>query len=715
MRIQLPFGLPFEIVGHRPGHPIRGAGPADTETPPTRSYLPVQIRRTRRPAWASLVATHPAVGDAGTPAASHTVVAAEGANAVNVGNTAQAFAIASAENAESTMAPSPEAVAAGLQSVRDWVARAPLDERQQRQDVAVEFEQCWIQHDSPHLSIHFKSTLTSLPPVPPHAASLMILGCGNLRTLPDLSHVTQLKTLALGTCGRLVTIPDLNAATQLKTLHVEDCEGITVAPDFAACSVLEDISFTACPRLTAFCSLAGRASLKELDLSYCPSIATPINVAGCAQLQEMTLLNCCLVPSIDVSACNQLRRVSLSECTALTAIPPMGHMQRLSYIDIMHTGVTSLPDDIVSLPADCRMFLDATRLSDAVRNRLDHIMNAPGYAGPRIEYTLENSPAQTTARPLVEEVAAWRAEAPAHLQQAFFGFDWNALGQHDNVNAFSIFLGRVRETNDYLHATPALKAATQARMAALLIHLQADPALRENCLNLALDAVNTCGDRIAIRLMDMENLATTAAARAAIDAGHFDNNPQALVDLCKGQHRLAIVAEEADNKVASLHFTDPIEVHLGYLTKLVEPCRLPVQISTMLYPACARVTDDDLAAVTKKLSNAGLSIAEAAANNQAYQHALAASELMRALLRRLQPMQMQAADAATASLIEEAKNSLHEALDVLNPDDANFAHQNRQLMAAFKAAEIDIPTRAVLPVLQKFLSARGIDNGLGPA
>lgn len=733
MRIQLPFGLPFEIVGHRPGYPIRGAGPTNANTdanvPPTRSYLPVQIRRVQRPAWANPVAASTAA-DSAAPPATHGAVAAGGANVANISGvvnvtgganalhinlTDHASAIATTQIAEHAAAPSAESVAAGLRSVQEWVDSGPDNERLQRQEVGAEFRRCWTSADTAQLQIYFKSTLTSLPTLPPHVTSLMILECGNLRTLPDLSRATKLQNLALGACDSLVTIPDLNANTLLKALHVEGCQGIVVPPDSSACTVLEEITFTACSNMTTFPSLAGRTALKELDLSFCPAIATPVNVAGCTQLQELALRNCSRVPSIDLSGCNQLSRVSLSVCAALTTIPSLGHLQRLSYMDVMQTGITSLPDDIVSLQEDCRILLDATHLSDAVRNRLDHIMNAPGYAGPRIEYTMGDSPVATRARPVVEEVAAWHAEAPVHLQQVLTSFDWSALGQHDNVDAFSIFLGRVRETNDYLHATPALKAATQSRVATLLIQLQSDPVLRENCLNLALDAINTCGDRVAIRLMEMENLATTAAARTAIDAGHYDNNPQALVDLCKGQHRLAIVATEADNKVASLHFTDPIEVHLGYITTLAQSCQLPVQISTMLYPACARVTSDDIAAVTKKLSNAGGSPAEAAANDQAYQHALAASELMRALLHRLQPAQMQAADTDTATLIEQAKNTLHESLDALNPSDENFVQQNRQLMAAFKAVETDLPIQATLPVLHNFLSVRGIDSGLGAA
>ena len=270
-------------------------------------------------------------------------------------------------------------------------------------------------------------------------------------------------------------------------------------------------------------------------------------------------------------------------------------------------------------------------------------------------------------------------------------------------------------TRDYRHPSPGLLAATQRRVATLLVQLQTDSSSREDCFNLALDAVKSCGDGIAVRLMAMENLALRSAANAAIDAGIYDDKPQALVDFCKGQHRLALVAEEADSKVAGMQLTDPIEVHLGYITKLAESPALPVQISTMLYPACAKVTDEDIAAVRKKLSNAGLSAQEAAANDQAFLAAMADSPLMRKLLLRLQPYEMQTVTTQCITLIKDAQTRLHARMESLDPDAANFPQQSRQLMAAFHAVETDIPLGATLPVLQSFLLNRGIASGMNDA
>jgi hypothetical protein len=374
-----------------------------------------------------------------------------------------------------------------------------------------------------------------------------------------------------------------------------------------------------------------------------------------------------------------------------------------------------VPEDFLSLPPDCDIQLDASRLSDAVRNRLLHVMNEPDYVGPRIEYSMGQPSSPVPAGPIEDEVDVWRGEAPPHLQQALTEFNWRAVPKTDNVNAFAQFLVRMRETNDYKNASPALKTATQHRLATLLKQMQTDSTLRENCFNLATDAVDTCGDRIALRFLDMENCAVISAAKAALDAGKYDDNPQALIDVCKDQHRLTIIAKEADDKTASMNYVDAIEVRLGYLTRLAGPYQLPVQISTMLYPEWSHVSADDITAVRKKCSNDGLSPTDCAENDQAYQRALAASDLMRAQLERWDAPRMREANATKDQLVKQAADTLYEALDALDQNTTNFREQNRQLNSTFNSLETDIKVQTTLPVLHAFLQAHHLDSGLGNA
>lgn len=780
MRIQLPFGVPYEIVGHRPGQPVKRDESNNNPAPTARDFLPFKLRRVARPAWAnennfraaartaapaampalqretistntptrsaSTAVNHaaeqvvertaehadvhviehaPEQADARTPihtpehtdvhttahAAEHEEVSVAAHTPVTA-HTPSDISNPIAEH-QITYAPAEQSLVQNFEALAKWIDDGPMVERNERRDIAEVIAQCWISSRATKLKIHGKNLISSLPPLPPRLTDLEVWGCARITTPPVIAGHPRLQNLSFVACGSLQTIPDASHCKQLKSYTVQDCDGIVDPQDLSGCSKLTEVGYSGCRNLRALPNMSACPELEWLDLSDCKNLAGPVDLSANPRMKTLMMSGCHSVTALELDGCERLDTIFLQDCPALTTLPRLGHLQNLESLQMQDTPFTSLPDDIVSLPSTCQIQLDASRLSDAVRNRLAHVMNAPDYAGPQIQYSMGQAPSAIEARPVGEEVDAWRAEAPPHLQQALTGFDWHALPAHDNVKAFATFLVRVRETSDYRHGSPELKAATQQRMAALLVQMQSDPTLRENCFNLATDAVDTCGDRVALRMLDMDNLAVVSEAKTALAAGKYDQNPQALIDLCKGQHRLAIIATEAENKVATMHFTDSVEVHLGYLVKLAETYQLPVRISTMLYPACSGITDNDIAAVSKKLASDGSTAEQSAANDQAYQHALAGSELMRGLLHRLQPAQMQAANADNAKLIEQAKNTLHEALDALNPDDADFMQKNRQLMATFKAIEADIPIRATLPVLQNFLQTRGFEGGLG--
>ena len=718
MRIQLPFGVPYEIVGHRPGQPVRRDEANPATAPAVRDYLPFKLRRVARPAWAnennfraapSIDATaqrRDAVGTT-TPAPTAPVGVEHAVEHSPDGPSTPIAAHPTTQLSEQ------ESLAQNLAALAAWTNDGPPIERAERRQVAEQFAQCWTDPHVTKLDIKQKNSITSLPPLPPTVTELEVWMCARISTPPDIAGHPKLETLSFVACESLQKIPDASHCAALKSYTVQDCDGIVEPQDLSGCSKLDVLGFLGCRNLRTLPNISACPELHWLDITDCQSLAGSVDLSGNPRMKTLMMADCGRVETLNLAGCNQLETISMQHCPSLSTLPPLGHLQNLEYIQMRGTPVTSLPDDIVSLPSTCEVGLDASRLSDAVRNRLAHVMNSPDYVGPQIHYSMGQASSETIARSVGEEVDAWRAEAPPHLHQALAEFDWSALPAHDNVKAFATFLVRVRETSDYRHGSAELKAATQQRMAVLLSQMQTDPTLRENCCNLAIDAIDTCGDRIALRMLDMENLAVASEAKTALNAGKFDHDPKALIDLCKGQHRLALIATEAENKVATMHFTDPVEVHLGYLVKLAEPYQLPVRISTMLYPACSGITDADIAAVSKKLSNDAATAEESSANDHAYHQALAGSELMRGLLYRLQPAQMQAANADNANLIEQAKNTLHEALDALDLNAEHFVQQSRQLMAEFKAVEIEIPIKATLPVLQNYLRSQRLESGLG--
>lgn len=720
MRIQLPFGVPYEIVGHRPGQPVARDETNPAAAPAVRDYLPVKLRRVARPAWANennfrAVPASDAAAVRRDTVGSSAQQSISSADAHHAGEPASGSVTSSVATPPTSQLSAQESLAQNLAALTAWANDGPLLELDERRQIAEQFAQCWTNPHVTKLDIKEKNSITSLPPLPPTVTELAVWMCARIETPPEVAGHPKLEMLSFVACDSLRKIPDASNCTKLKSYTVQDCDGIVEPQDLTGCSKVAEVGFLGCRNLRALPNISACPQLNWLDITDCRSLAGSVDLSANPHMKTLMMADCGRVEALNLAGCNQLETISMQHCPSLTTLPPLGHLQNLEYIQMRGTPVTSLPDDIVSLPSTCEVGLDASRLSDAVRNRLAHVMNSPDYAGPQIHYSMGQASSETIARSVGEEVDAWRAEALPHLQQAQTQFDWSTLPAHDNVKAFATFLVRVRETSDYRHGSAELKAATQQRMAVLLAQMQTDPTLRENCCNLAIDAIDTCGDRVALRMLDMENLAVASEAKTALNAGKFDHDPKALIDLCKGQHRLALIATEAENKVATMHFTDPVEVHLGYLVKLAEPYQLHVRISTMLYPACSGITDADIAAASKKLSNEASTAEESSANDHAYHQALAGSELMRGLLHRLQPAQMQAANADNAKLIEQAKNTLRDALDALNPNDENFVQQNRQLMAAFKSIEIEIPIKATLPVLQNFLQSQRLESGLGGA
>lgn len=81
----------------------------------------------------------------------------------------------------------------------------------------------------------------------------------------------------------------------------------------------------------------------------------------------------------------------------------------LRKLSAYHNPLTSLSENILTLSNECEIRVDASHLSESVRNRLATEMNRPGYAGPRIVYDM-GSGRNTPERPLPEEVASWCQE-----------------------------------------------------------------------------------------------------------------------------------------------------------------------------------------------------------------------------------------------------------------------------------------------------------------
>lgn len=355
---------------------------------------------------------------------------------------------------------------------------------------------------------------------------------------------------------------------------------------------------------------------------------------------------------------------------------PANFPTSLERLDASHNPLTSVPDSLLALPRNCHVSISSGHLSEAVRNRLAAITGAPGYDGPTIHFDMSTGNTMPV-RPLVDEINAWIAETPS-LGDAS-SVENRVVPTGTNAADFSQFLGRLRETQDYRN--PATQAHFQQRVRALIDHVQHPDHgdLRATCLAQGSEAVATCGDRVAFAFLDMETQCRVAQAERDVQTGQYDENPAELVKLGQGLFRLEQLQTIAREKVDTLHFVDPIEVHLGYLVQLSTQFGLPVQMQSMLYPRCTQLSDADVKQASQRLNTDE--------NNNGLVAYLANFSPVDSYLQRAYPEEYAAMPTSIANQVAAKKSAIQEQLAALESGSPDYAEIANALMEKFNALE----------------------------
>lgn len=182
------------------------------------------------------------------------------------------------------------------------------------------------------------------------ASSLDLSGCTDLRALPEELHVRR---LTISGCTALTELPaglrcyELTARnTRLTTLpsdlaveyrlDLEGCAELTRLPAALKVGTLilrECVALTSLPEELDVCFLdiAGCTRLKQWPQRAAVRIGR-LNARGCTQLQA-------LPPWL-----SNLAQLDVSGCTNLSALP--AHLSIRSWLDLAHSGITSLPEQL---------------------------------------------------------------------------------------------------------------------------------------------------------------------------------------------------------------------------------------------------------------------------------------------------------------------------------------------------------------------------------
>ncbi|KYC09690.1 E3 ubiquitin--protein ligase [Salmonella enterica subsp. enterica] len=428
----------------------------------------------------------------------------------------------------------------------EWKGAAPAEELRGRAATVQRICTC-LNNGSRELNVG-ESGLTALPDrLPAHITTLVI---------PHNNYLTSLPTLPSG----------------LEVLTVEDNQLTSLPPLPSGLEVLtvEDNQLTSLPPLPAGLVVLTVSGNQLTSLPPLPAGLQTLSVAG----NQLTSL-----PPLPEG----LQTLSVDANPQLTRLPalPSG-LQRLY---ARNNQLTRLPESITGLSSEASVNLEGNPLSERTLQALREITSAPGYSGPRILFDMAGASAPREARALHLAAAGWLV--PAREGEPAPADRWHMFGQEDNAAAFSLFLDRLSETENFMK-----DAGFKAQISSWLVQLAEDEALRAKTFAMATEATASCQDRVTLALHQMKNVQLVHDA----EKGQYDNNLAALVATGREMFRLEKLEQIAREKAGTLALADDVEVHLAYQNKLKKALGLTSVTAEMRFFGVSGVTVSDLQA-----------------------------------------------------------------------------------------------------------------------
>ncbi|EII2468989.1 NEL-type E3 ubiquitin ligase domain-containing protein [Salmonella enterica] len=325
--------------------------------------------------------------------------------------------------------------------------------------------------------------------------------------------------------------------------------------------------------------------LRELSVSYNQLTRLPPLPPG---LCKLSVFNNQLASLPALPSGLQILWAYRNRLTRLPALPP-----GLRELSVYRNQLTRLPESITGLSSEATVNLEGNPLSERTLQALRDITSAPGYSGPRIRFDMAGASAPREVRALHLAVADWLM--PAREGEPALADRWHVFGQEDNAAAFSLFLDRLSETENFIK-----DAGFKAQISSWLAQLAEDEALRANTFAMATEATSSCEDRVTFFLHQMKNVQLVHNA----EKGQYDNNLAALVATGREMFRLGKLEQIAREKVRTLALVDELEVWLAYQNKLRKPLGLTSVTAEMRFFGVSGVTASDLRSAERQVKAA---------------------------------------------------------------------------------------------------------------
>ncbi|HIC4861328.1 TPA: SPI-2 type III secretion system effector E3 ubiquitin transferase SspH2 [Salmonella enterica] len=427
------------------------------------------------------------------------------------------------------------------------------------------------------------NNLTSLPALPPELRTLEVSG-NQLTSLPVLppgllelsifsNPLTHLPALPSGLCklwifgNQLTSLPVLPPGLQELSVSDNQLASLPALPSELCKLWAYNNQLTSLPTLP---SGLQELSVSDNQLASLPTLPSELYKLW-AYNNRLTSLP--VLPS-------ELKELMVSG-NRLTSLPmlPSG----LLSLSVYRNQLTRLPESLIHLSSETTVNLEGNPLSERTLQALREITSAPGYSGPIIRFDMAGASAPRETRALHLAAADWLV--PAREGEPAPADRWHMFGQEDNADAFSLFLDRLSETENFIK-----DAGFKAQISSWLAQLAEDEALRANTFAMATEATSSCEDRVTFFLHQMKNVQLVHNA----EKGQYDNDLAALVATGREMFRLGKLEQIAREKVRTLALVDEIEVWLAYQNKLKKSLGLTSVTSEMRFFDVSGVTVTDL-------------------------------------------------------------------------------------------------------------------------
>ncbi|EHP4401849.1 E3 ubiquitin--protein ligase [Salmonella enterica] len=443
-----------------------------------------------------------------------------------------------------------------------WRRAAPAEESRGRAAVVQKMRAC-LNNGNAVLNVG-ESGLTTLPDCLPAHITTLVIPDNNLTSLPALPP--ELRTLEVSG-NQLTSLPVLPPGLLELSIFSNPLTHLPALPSGLCKLWIFGNQLTSLPVLPP--------GLQELSVSDNQLASLPALPSGLKELivSGNRLTSLPVLPS-------ELKELMVSG-NRLTSLPmlPSG----LLSLSVYRNQLTRLPESLIHLSSETTVNLEGNPLSERTLQALREITSAPGYSGPIIQFDMAGASAPRETRALHLAAADWLV--PAREGEPAPADRWHMFGQEDNADAFSLFLDRLSETENFIK-----DAGFKAQISSWLAQLAEDEALRANTFAMATEATSSCEDRVTFFLHQMKNVQLVHNA----EKGQYDNDLAALVATGREMFRLGKLEQIAREKVRTLALVDEIEVWLAYQNKLKKSLGLTSVTAEMRFFDVSGVTVTDL-------------------------------------------------------------------------------------------------------------------------